>query len=68
MGQGLVNGIRSLLDEREEVYFLVLVVLLSVGWLGLGELSGTEYIAGVATLYGLLIAGGAGRALAKKPE
>ena len=63
-----LKTLAQLVDEREEVYFLVLVVLLSVGWLGLDRLTGTEYIAGVATLYGLLIAGGGARALAARSK
>lgn len=62
--QDLRNGFRSLFDEREEVYFVALVVA-CFGCLALDKATFAEAIAAVIALYGLLIAGGAAKARAK---
>ena len=57
MPQKLKDGILSLIDEREEVYFLLLVIVLSVALFHAEKLTGTEYIAGVVLLYSALLVG-----------
>lgn len=56
-----LKNLLGLVDEREEVYFLLLLVVLTYAFLGREAVSSTEYIAGVAALYGVLIAGKAYR-------
>lgn len=56
MPQSLKDGIRSLVDEREEVYFLALGVFLGV--LTALEISSvTEFIAGIVALYSAMVIG-----------
>lgn len=59
-----LRSILGLIDEREEVYFLVLLLILTWAFLVAERLDGVEYIAGIGSLYGLLIAGSTGRAFA----
>ena len=72
MGEKL-KSLRELVDEREEVYFLiaflVLTALVSVPLVG-GDavLTGTEYVAGVTFLYGALVAGNTVRRKEKSDE
>ncbi len=52
-----LKNLWGLVDEREEVYFILLLAIFSYAFLGREAVTGTEYIAGVAALYGVLIAG-----------
>lgn len=52
-----LKSILGLVDEREEVYFLLLVALLTYGWLWRDALTGTEYAGATILMYSALIAG-----------
>lgn len=60
MTQELKDGIRSMFDEREEVYFIALVTT-CFACLALELATFVECISAVTVLYGLLIAGGAAK-------
>lgn len=55
MGEKLTNGLRSMFDEREEVYFAVLVGVAYL-CLGLGFATFSEAAAFTAAMYGMLLA------------
>lgn len=67
MGEKLTNGIKSMFDEREEVYFTALTVIAFV-CLGLGLATFSEAAAFTAATYGMLLARKGAAAFRKDPE
>lgn len=54
MGEKLTNGLKSLVDEREEVYFAILTALAYIA-MGIGFATFSEVAASTVALYGLLL-------------
>lgn len=62
-----LKSILSLVDEREEVYFLALLAIAT--WALVDEAASfTEWGSVVAAFYGLLIGGGVGKLFAQKRD
>lgn len=50
-----LKSILSLVDERGEVYFLLLLGILTYAWLGREVMTTNEYLIGISGTFGLFI-------------